>query len=172
MGQVPPSMQASRKLLRAVADLHTRGYQRLRIMPYCAAVGAWRCVIAPAANFSSRHGARLAGVDEHRMPRYSSADQREYWGWQDGHHCSPGRLAEEFLTRFPEMAALGYGPDWLYAGWYQHMLHLTYPDALPIIFEEYRSSDDVMLMIGREDSIPLPPPGFASDWRPPGSDTA
>ena len=53
------------------------------------------------------------------------------------------------------------GPDWLYAGWFLHVLHLTYPDALPT----YESGSDHMSMYGREDHIPMPPPGCAVDAR-------
>lgn len=45
MTPVPPEVVPCRKLLLAVADLHLRGYQRLRIVPNVGSVGAWRCVI-------------------------------------------------------------------------------------------------------------------------------
>jgi hypothetical protein len=122
------------KLLRAVSDLHIRGYQRLRIMPYVGGPGAWRCVIAPALWFSCDHGARVSeGADYEACATYTSASGREYWGWRDSNHCTPAKLAEVFLEKFPGLAEMGYGQDWLYGGWFQHMLHQIYPDSLPVV---------------------------------------
>jgi hypothetical protein len=158
---VPPEVVPCRKLLLAVADLHMRGYQRLRIMPYMGSIGAWRCVLAPAHLISSRHGAWLANLDdEFELPRYSGADGNHYWSWHDANDAPPARRARVFLDRFPQVAGQAYGPDWLYAGWFLHALHLTYPDALPT----YESGEDYMSMYGRENHIPLlPPPGYAKD---------
>jgi hypothetical protein len=165
------SARPFRKLLRAVADLHTRGYQRLRIIPYFGGPGFWRCDIAPASAVSSRHGAMLGGGAD-QVAHYSSAGGREYWGWVDAHHCTPARLAEEFLRRHPALAERGYGQDWLYAGWYQHMLHVTYPDLLPVAFAEYLEGDTyIALMLpdgGYADrKLELPPVGHAPDTRRP-----
>jgi hypothetical protein len=146
-----------------VADLHTRGYQRLRIIPYVYDLGTWRCMIAPAHWVSGTHGAKLdSGIFEERIARYGSASGREYWGWEDTHHCSPSRLAEVFLERFQELATLGYGQDWSYVGWYQHMLHVTHPDALPIAFGAYEEADSFMTTLGRPLQFALPPVGLAT----------
>jgi hypothetical protein len=155
-----------RKLLRAVADLHTRGFQRLRIFPYIGGPGAWRCVIVPALYTSARNGAWLAEGAPDDLPSYTGASGREYWGWRDQHHCTPGELAKVFLSRHAEIAKLGYGEDWLYAGWYQHMLRLTYPDALPIGRGDYQEFEGCLITIPGERRIALPPPGYASDARP------
>jgi hypothetical protein len=158
----PPEVRPARKLLRTVADLHTRGYQRLRVVVYQYELGTWRCCIAPAAWISGDHGAELAdGVNYQQTAMYTSADEREYWGWKDRHHATPAQLAEVFLERFPRLAELGYGQDWNYVGWYQHMLHLTYPNALPAAHIPYKVTDGYMTTVGREIRIPLPPPGFA-----------
>lgn len=161
--EIPPQFRPSRKLLRAVADLHTRGYQRLRVAVSQYELGTWRCSIAPAIWISGDHGAELhVDTDYGRLANYSSADEREYWGWLDAHHASPARLAEEFLGRFPDLAILGYGQDWPYAGWFQHMLHLTYPDALPVAHVPFeRKPTDYVGSLGRFVRIPLPPPGYA-----------
>jgi hypothetical protein len=160
---VPKEMQPSRKLLRAVADLHTRGFQRLRIAVSQYELGTWRCVIAPAQCFSAEHGARIqSGTGPAETAAYTSGAGTDYWGWRDTHDCMPSRLAEELLSRFPGLAKLSYGPDWLYVGWYQHMLHLTYPDALPVT---YIPEEEEMTMyigsVGRKVKIPLPPAGYA-----------
>lgn len=166
MSVIPREFRPARKLLRAVADLHTRGYQRLRIVVSQYDLGTWRCLIAPATWISGDHGAELAeGVDYSETAMYTSASDREYWGWEDRHHATPSSLAEVFLERFPRLAELGYGQDWSYVGWYQHMLHLTYPDAVPAAHVPHRAINGYMTTLGREIRFPLPPPGFAAPRR-------
>ena len=141
MSKVPDELRPARKLLRAVADLHTRGYQRLRIIPYYyEGIGSWHCDISPAQWVSSSHGAQLdKSAPRDELAKYTNASRREYWGWEDKSHFSPSELAGVFLERFPRLSALGYGQDWLYAGWFQYMLHVTFPDALPIANSPYDS---------------------------------
>ena len=161
--KVPAEMRPGRKILRAVLDLHTRGFQRIRIAPYLYDLGTWRCLVAPASWISREHGAKLAeGVRWEDTAHYTSAAGREYWGWRDSHRCSPARLAEVFLERFPKIAELGYGEDWAYCGWYQHMLHVTYPDALPIAFSDWEPVVGHMATVGREVKFTLPPVGLAT----------
>lgn len=160
---VPAEMRPPRKLLRAVAELHTRGFQRLRVAVYQYETGPWRCSIAPALLMASHHGAMLIDdVDYDRLANYSSAEGRMYWGWYDRNHCSASALAEVFLQRFPRLAQQGYGQDWLYVGWFQHMLHLTYPDALPVSYIPFQNFDEHMVTLGRKMEIPLPPAGLAA----------
>ena len=165
MSSVPEAIRPIRKLLRAVAELHVRGYQRIRIVPYFYEIGTWRCTILPAIYVSRTHGASwVNNVPEEATAKYSSATGREYWGWRDDHHCSPAELADVFLAHFPRIAELGYGQDWLYVGWYQHMLHLTYPDGLPICWNNQQDNQKYpgcLGMLGRAGTIPPPPPGYA-----------
>lgn len=161
---VPPEVKPCRKLLLAVADLHMRGFQRLRVMPYMGSVGAWRCVLAPASKMSARDGAWLnAGEDEGSMPRYTGATQFAYWEWEAKESTPPARLARVFLDTFSDVAKEAFGPDWAYAGWFLHALNLTYPDALP--FADGRGG--ALGMYGREDLVPPPPPGYAGRTLPP-----
>ena len=60
-GETPAHVRPYRKLLLAVADLHARGYQQLRIVPYIYDLGTWRCTLLPAIHVSRKHGARWAG---------------------------------------------------------------------------------------------------------------
>ena len=111
MSYVPPEVPNARKLLLAVVDLHLRGYQRLRVLPYVGSVGAWRCIIAPAHLVSARYGGWLANsADEEKLPRYTGADGCTYWGWHDTHDAPPARLARVFLEKFPQVAQAGFGP--------------------------------------------------------------
>ena len=91
--------------------------------------------------------------DEDRLPRYTGATGFVYWDQQTSASTSSARLARVFLDRFPDTAAEGYGQDWQYAGWYLHMLHLTYPDSLPLADGE----DGPLTMYGREGTIPPAP---------------
>jgi hypothetical protein len=123
-------------------------------------------VIAPAAWFSAEHGAELAeGINYHGCATYTSASRREYWGWTDSHHCTPAKLAEVFLEKFPELAKMGYGQDWVYGGWFQHMLHQTYPDWLPVAFGDCSSPEGHITLISESDNqdrrLALPPVGLA-----------
>jgi hypothetical protein len=73
-----------------------------------------------------------------------------------------------FIERFPAVAAAGYGEDWLYAGWYQHMMHWTYPDAFPIAYADWydEPAGGRLPTIGGEPTgrlISAPPPGEADD---------
>jgi hypothetical protein len=171
---VPLELRPARKLLRAVADLHTRGYQRLRIVVFEYDLGTWRCYIAPALWISGSHGARLTqGVNQEQIGTYTSASKREYWGWKDERHASPAKLADVFLKRFPRLAELGYGEGWSYVGWYQHMLHLTYPDAIPVADFSTGGVNGYMTSLCRKVRFALPPAGFGPPDPPlPGSEFA
>lgn len=149
-----------------VAELHVRGYQRLRIAPGMSPSGtSWRCAITPASNILRSHGARLGrleGVTAH----YTSGNGRQYFGWNDAEHALPDRLAELFVVRFPEIAAAAYGEDWLYAGWYQHMMHATYPNAFPIAYADYMEDAPRLFMVGGANGrqeISAPPGGEAGE---------
>ncbi|HEU0034750.1 MAG TPA: hypothetical protein VFQ53_29200 [Kofleriaceae bacterium] len=141
-------------------ELHLRGYQRLRISPGMSPSGMhWRCAIAPVTNILRRHGALIAN---HAAPaaQYSSSDPN-FFEWPDTTHASPSHLAELFIERFPSLLDAGRGSDWLYAGWYVEMLHLTYPDALPIAYADWELPSDQLATVGSERRIriPMPPPG-------------
>jgi hypothetical protein len=149
-------------------DLHTRGYRRLRIVPNFGGPGHWRCEIAAASAVSSRHGAKLVDETDPLVARYTSASGRTYWDWPAGSQCSAARLAEEFLRRHPRLSELGYGQDWLYAGWYQHLLHVTHPDLLPVAFADHLEADTNIALLhpagGYSDrKLALPPVGHAPD---------
>lgn len=151
-----------RKVMLMVTELHVRGYQLLRISPGMAPSGCyWRCSIAPVNNFSKENGAIIVKHND-LIAYYSSGMERNYFGWEDAGYLTPGKLANIFIERFPKIAEAGKGSDWLYAGWYLEMLHLTYPDAFPVAYDDYwRSTDHLKLINGRKDiKIPIPPPGL------------
>ena len=160
-----PGSQPQRNVLRLVQSLHLRGYQRLRIAPSMSPSGMhWRCAITPVSNILRAHGAMLAHHDR-LAAHYTSADGRAYFGWTDATHQGPDRLAEWFVARFPEIAEAGRGSDWLYAGWYVEMLHLTYPASFPIAFADWETPANCLATVGDAGParVPLPPPGEADD---------
>ena len=153
-----------RKILNMVGELHQQGYQRIRIAPGMSASGMyWRCAITPVSNISFEHGARIAEerVDHNLIASYSSAEGDRYFGWDDTGKAGLKKLADLFIKRFSRIAEAGYGQDWEYAGWYQWMLKLTYPDTFPIAYADWDFPAEYLPSTGgRNDiQIPLPPPG-------------
>lgn len=150
-----------RKVLLMVSELHVRGYQRLRISPGVSPTGFhWRCNITPASNIRRVHGAILAEASD-LVACYSSASEASYFNWSDAAHLTPSRLAALFLKRFPAIARAGYGSDWPYAGWYQEMLGITYPDLFPVAYDDDGIEEDHLVTIGGREGVivPMPPPG-------------
>lgn len=136
--------RASRKVLLMVGELHLRGYQHLRILPYMAPSGmAWRCAIAPASLFS-HDGLELDESGEFGVTTvsYTSAAGTEYFNWTDANHETPSGLAHLFIERFPQIAAAAKGSDWTYAGWYVEMLGLTYPNRFPYAFADWDGPEE------------------------------
>jgi len=157
-----------RKVLRMVTELHVRGFQRLRIAPGMSpSGGSWRCSITPVTNISGRHGARMLSGDR-LAAHYTSAQQGKYFDWPDAAHVTPSRLADLFIERFPRIVEAGRGAEWVYAGGYLEMLHLTYPDSFPIAYADKELPGDCLASTGGRSNlrIPLPPPGWGPDDQP------
>lgn len=155
-----------RKVLLMVSELHVRGYQQIRIAPGESPSGLhWRCTITPVINILKSNGAKVRHWDDDLCANYSSGQERNYFGWGDVGYLTPSKMANLFIKHFPRIVEVGKGSDWLYVGWYVEMLHLTYPDRLPVAYGEYFSYTDSLPVIGGKGSvtIPLPPPGLAED---------
>lgn len=166
---VPDAIRAARKVLRMVAELHLRGYQRLRISTCLSGSNShWRCAVTPAHNISPLNGALMLEWRE-KDAYYTSAYEREFFGWDDVAHATPSRFADVFVDRLPDLVREGLGSDWLYAGWYVEMLHRTYPDLVPVAYyadghlePEPHGLWVPIECIGEREGIkiPPPPPGF------------
>ena len=139
--QSNPAFCRALRVLRMVYERHKLGYQRVRIMPAMAPSGCfWRCSITHAGNILKSHGAESR--DFHReSAHYSSADENNYFGWNDAAGDTVQQLAARFLERFPEIARLGQGLDWSYAGWSVQMLGFAERGELPIVYQEYLEPD-------------------------------
>ncbi|WP_156648880.1 hypothetical protein [Massilia sp. Leaf139] len=131
--------------IRMVAELHRMGYQLLRIMPYYYPLG-WRLAIDSAEHFSLRNGAVIPKDMSSAAPVISSGGVF----WEDARSDTARALAEEFVLRFPSVAARGLGRDWCYAGWLSELLgYLEGGDWLPVTEWEY--------MKGEPEDIPFLP---------------
>lgn len=135
----------------------------MRIAPGLSPGGEhWRCSITPVTNISVKHGARLVEW-EHLAAHYTSGAGAKYFDWSYAANLDPLKLAKRFIEEFPLIAEAGRGSDWGYAGWYQEMLGLTYPDLLPVAYRDEGCPNDRLLTAGGKTGggvvIPLPPPG-------------
>src|SRR5271169_4742457 len=126
-----PHIRRAVRVLSMVGELHKRGYQRLRVMPYMAPSGGyWRCTIAAADLFYRNHGAILkefAAFDDGNqasagIARYSSGQDNHYFDWTDAEQDNTRSLAEKFMRRFQKLREQGQGSDYSYAGWYLRLL--------------------------------------------------
>ena len=177
MPQHPEShIRRAVRVLSMVGELHKRGYQRLRVMPYIAPSGlAWRCTIAAADLFYRNHGAILKEIgafdDGNQasadIARYTSGQDNHYFGWADAEQDNARSLADKFVQRFQKLSDQGKGFDYAYAGWYLRLLGLAeagwLPDCVPVVYDRIPLSDfrrEKGELEAREKPIlPLPPPG-------------
>ena len=169
MGEQERQAREARAVLQLVSELDRRGLQLLRACVMMSPSGtSWRCSIAPASLVSAINGALLAedAWDNPLVAHYTSAAGSEYFGWTDATHDTPSGLARKFIKRFPQIVEAGRGSDWLYAGWYVEMLHLTYPNHFPYAMADWESPTNCLPTItigdGDEVLVPLPPPGLCS----------
>ena len=177
-----PHIRRAVRVLMLVGELHKRGYQRLRVMPFMAPSGAyWRCLIGPVNFFYRNHGAILheeAGTvlddevqERATIARYTSGQANQYFGWNDAQKDDARSLTDKFIKRFRIVADSGQGWDYRYAGWYQRLLGLAEAGWLPVVLRDDSevSYDRVPLEdvrpkewhVDQEEtpSLPLPPPG-------------
>lgn len=179
-----PHIRRAVRVLAVVGELHKRGFQRLRIMPYFYATGAWRCSIAPVLFFYRNHGAihvEPNGVDARdaaMVVRYTSAADNHYFDWDDATTDNARSLADKFVERLPLLSDIGRGWDYPYAGWYLRLLGYAERGWIPYVFAEYESTSFERLHLqdmrpaewkpSSEEPpvLPLPPPGkLQEDYR-------
>lgn len=140
-----PNIRRAVRVLAMVGELHRRGYQKLRVMPFMNASGtAWRCWIGPDTMFYRNHGAYLDGAwDPEEAAQstsptacYSTAQENHYFGWQDTENDDARSLADKFLARFSGVARKGEGWSYAYAGWYQRLLGLADRGWMPVVIHD------------------------------------
>jgi hypothetical protein len=83
-----PHVRRAVRVLPMVGELHRRGYQNFRVMPFMSPSGNhWRCWIGPDSLFYRDHGAYLRDSDfserqsESLSARYTSGDENWFFGW-------------------------------------------------------------------------------------------
>ena len=92
------------------------------------------------------HGARLADdVVYKSLPKYSSADEDNYFGWRNMKPKTPVILARRFIVVFPKFAEQGHHPDPAYVRWFTEMLKLTAPIGVVSAFGDMAAPDDRMI---------------------------
>jgi hypothetical protein len=182
MTERSPEQRRAQRVFSMVAELHKRGYQRLRVVPCLSGSGMhWRCWVTPASNILRTHGAHLANwdIDDRVMAGYSSGQDNEFFGWTDRKTSSARELADTFIERFPQVCADSRGADWAYAGWFVELLGIAERGWFPIVYADWRIDEEHGLELiypgdqepdEHKPSLPPPPPGEALDqWPEPGS---
>ena len=161
------------RVLSMVGELHKRGFQRLRVMPYMSPSGAyWRCEIGPIECFYRNHGAVLQDLGPTPIARYSSGAENHYFEWRDAEQDDARSLATKFIERFDRLAERARGWDYPYAGWYLHLLGLAEDGWLPFVIADYADVkfncvplDDVRPPAWKDENrdekpfLSMPPPG-------------
>ena len=179
-----PDIRRAIRVLAMVGELHKGGYQRLRVMPYIYATGAWRCSIGPVIIFYRNHGAMLLDMWEmeaqaaSKVAHYTSAAGNQYFDWDDAATDTARILADKFVQRFTALAERGRGWDYIYAGWYQRLLGYAERGWIPYVFADYQSASFAKLYLqdmrpaqwrhsnGEPPVLPPPPPGeLQQDYR-------
>lgn len=134
------------RVLAMVGELHRRGYQKLRVMPFMSPSGnAWRCWIGPDTLFNRNHGVYLRDTGYSEEEQTTSLSARyttgadHYFDWQDADHDDARTLADKLLTRFARLASQGEGWSYAYAGWYQRLLGLAERGWIPVVASDYGS---------------------------------
>jgi hypothetical protein len=156
------------KILQMVGNLHSRGYQRLRVFPWSRGL-SWVCDLAPADLFDPENGACMESKPEYYsaglVARILSGNGCRPFGWKrDISRMAIPRIADLFLERHSLIARKSLGSDWAYAGWYQEMLMRTSAELLPLAYyrdehenEVYRSLRLCAFGEVQEGEMPLPP---------------
>ncbi|UQR62959.1 hypothetical protein LRP30_40540 [Bradyrhizobium sp. C-145] len=177
-----PHVRRAVRLLAMVGELHRRGYQKLRVMPFMSPSGNhWRCWIGPDTLFYRDHGAYLRdfGFSETQRDsssaRYTSGEEARYFGWTDAERDDARSLADKFVGRFVRLAGEGKGWSYTYAGWYQRLLGLAERGWLPVVMHDGPSSSLKKINLSdlrpaewrtegeQQPSLPLPPAGKSSE---------
>jgi hypothetical protein len=144
--------ETPRRLLLMVAEIHRRGYERLRIFFCEDQWGAWRCLFLPALIELPD------GLSE--KPQHVCVYMRELFGWKDAAGDSVEELADKFIERFPKTSNLCQGKDEGYVKWFAQMLTATEPDGLIIELADRPLPNGYLITcnLPRNMRIPLPPP--------------
>lgn len=131
----------ARLLMEMVAELHQRGYGKLKLSCYVKeGIGAWRNTLFAADRWQGRH------YDD------------EVFGWEITNATDPQQAADEFMKSESEFLQAAQGHDPVYEAWYAKMLAFSAPDG---ILEMERPAG--ALIYGRNSSYPVAPLFYPGD---------
>lgn len=159
---IEPAMKsilaACRRLLEMVQVLHRQGYERLRIDPGMSPSGChWRCEFLPSEMTGPDHQHKDNGLRV-ETARYTSGEEKNYFGWTDAVSDSPEELAVKFVERFDDLARASKGSDPAYVRWYSRMLDETAPDGIVYAYADYPVPEDYLSVHNKPElRIPFPP---------------
>ncbi|MDA7921224.1 hypothetical protein N9Z18_01745 [Verrucomicrobiales bacterium] len=110
-------MNASRKLILAVAELHRRGFEKLRIEAGLSPSGChWRY--------------RLVTKDGQTKGPSGSLTNQLHMSWEDTPDSSPEQLADIITSKFPDLVDAAKGTDQAYKNWLSEIIEESTPDGL------------------------------------------
>lgn len=126
--------QVALLILDAVAVLHSRGNQQVRILPGMSASGAdWRVAVTAASNL--RTGDWTDPHDPDSVFHYSTAAGREVAGDILDRESSAEDVADIVLSALP---VVDNSRDWPHTGWYVETLGLVRRhNGLPVAYADY-----------------------------------
>lgn len=124
------------RILDGVEQLHERGYEQLRLLPYMSPSGMhWRVEIAEAAATDDSAG-YVVYRNENVVLRYSTGSGPEFAGAIVDRSTTPDDVADLILASMPWVQE--HVPDRAYADWYARLMQLIRAqDAVPIAFADY-----------------------------------
>ncbi|TFC88381.1 hypothetical protein E3T24_02585 [Cryobacterium sp. TmT2-59] len=149
------------KLLDAVALLHARGHQRLRVLPNLGGpMASWRLVVVLAEDITYRDQFPHWEFDS-TVFSYSSAAETRAGALEIRPDTTLDVIAHEILAGATDA---GMGIDWAYAGWYSELLAESHRlGALPVHDCEYGDFPYASSWeIGAGSDVAFPPPPRAN----------
>lgn len=118
------------KLLFMVKELHSRGFEKLRIIPSVSPSGMhWRCSF-------------IAGTKDNSLIASNWLGKHEYEDSQKEIQLTPEALADLFLRENYEFVNQCKGENKEYTQWYRGMLENLSKEELPYAFDDYFSPTD------------------------------
>lgn len=147
------------KLLDAIALLHSRGHQRLRVLPNLGGAGRWRMVVVRVEDITYEQDFPHWGFDS-EVFTYTSAAGHRAGALDIRPDTAPEAIAREILAGATD---LGVGMDWAYAGWYSELLAESHRlGELPVYYAEYDFPYASSWEIGPGSKVAFPPPPRAN----------
>lgn len=146
-----------RRVIEMVAALINMGYQRLRYYPYFGPSGYYRFLL------TTEQPCHRTNHDCERTLHLSAYGDGGTFGWGDSRWDTPDVLAQKLLQANPKFAELAYGPDPVYAQWFQETLKRLGPWKAFTFWQEvedpFCESGHISVQTddGTEPHIPFPP---------------